>query len=418
MKIITLSKVLSTLYKRNIKKNTLMVIFMIFTNISLMLFLLFFSSNEALLTTLSSSYLEHLSVDVSLYESQPTNNSLINVKTYKRPTIDYLNSIMRVTDNFKIRPDYSPLLADKTLFIFDKEIPNILITILGENSEEVGINRALYKELLKAASFSNEEIIIRFSLATTLFIDEEETKINYEHDFRITYIYDEPTYFSSPKLYIPQNMIDATLGSIFIKSGVTLNNYLLNLNAEHELTNYRYKCHFKSVAQKEKFMSIVHDVSTKEQGIEVSGDYISKVESFTALYSYLSILIKLFLAFVIIGSVVIYVVIAHTSLLAILRQMALFAILGAKSKDLYYIYLFLISINFLLSIVSFVLLPYFLPLLSRLLYKLLGVCVALTLNYKLLIFMISVNFITLLVILTVIFLINMRKPLLYLLIDD
>lgn len=93
-------------------------------------------------------------------------------------------------------------------------------------------------------------------------------------------------------------------------------------------------------------MHIVNEVSNNESGIEVSGDHINKIESFNALYDYLSILMKLFLAFVIIGSVVIYVVIAHTALLTILRQMALFAVLGASKKQIYEIYLFLIIINF------------------------------------------------------------------------
>jgi hypothetical protein len=59
MKIITLFKVIANLYKRNIKKNRLMVIFMIFTNITLMLFLVFFSSSETLAQTLAEGYLEY-----------------------------------------------------------------------------------------------------------------------------------------------------------------------------------------------------------------------------------------------------------------------------------------------------------------------------------------------------------------------
>jgi len=127
---------------------------------------------------------------------------------------------------------------------------------------------------------------------------------------------------------------------------------------------------------------------------------------------------KLFLAFVIIGSVVIYVVIAHTALLTILRQMALFAVLGASKKQIYEIYLFLIIINFLLSSVSFLLLPSLLPVVSFILHKLMGVYVVLELNYTMLVLMLSADLLTLLILITIIFLINMRRPLLYLLIDD
>lgn len=418
MKIITLFKVIANLYKRNIKKNRLMVIFMIFTNITLMLFLVFFSSSETLAQTLAEGYLEYLSVDVALYESQPTNNPLINVKSYRRPSIDYLNSIMKVTESFVIRPDYSPLLYEKEIMVLGKEIPNVLITIIGENTNEIGINRAFYNELNKLVSIKDDEMLLHFYIKTTIFIDDEEVLIDYYNQFPITYIYDEPTYFSVPKLYISQNTIDATLGNIFLKPGLTLNNYLLNLNPEHELSNYRFKCHFKNAAQKDKFMHIVNEVSNNESGIEVSGDHINKIESFNALYDYLSILMKLFLAFVIIGSVVIYVVIAHTALLTILRQMALFAVLGASKKQIYEIYLFLIIINFLLSSVSFLLLPSLLPVVSFILHKLMGVYVVLELNYTMLVLMLSADLLTLLILITIIFLINMRRPLLYLLIDD
>ncbi len=391
---------------------------MTFTNLTLMLFLLFFSSSETLVTTLSESYLEHLSVDISMYEALPTNNALINVKSYKRPTIDYLHSIMKVTDVFTIRPDYSPLLQQKQLSILGKDIPNVLITPLGKSTNEIGINRAFYHELQKLVTVKDENILLNFYLKTALFIEEEEIIIDYHTHFRVTYIYDEPSYFSIPKLYISQNIIDATIGNIFVKTGVTLNNYLLNLNDEHELTNYRYKCHFKNEEQKVKFMHIVDVVSNSERGIEVSGDYINKINSFTALYAYLSILMKLFLGFVIIGSVVIYVVVAHTSLLSILRQMALFAVLGANKMKLYEIYLFLIFINFILSLISFALLPSLTPVLGVMLYKVLGIYVTLNINYQLLYLMISGNFLLLLILITIIFLINMRRPLLYLLIDD
>lgn len=417
MKIITFLKVIFNLYKRNIKKNRLMVIFMIFTNLTLMLFFVFFASNEVLVDTLSSNYLEHLSVDVSLYESLPTNNELINVKTYRRPSIDYLNSMMKVIDNFTIRPDYSPLLREKNINILDKEVPNVLIIILGGGKKEIGINTTLYNELQNLVSVKDEEILFNFYLKTTLFI-EEEIIIDYHTQFPISYIYDEPTYFSVPKLYISQTVIDATMGSIFIKPGLTLNNYLLNINDDHELSNYRYRCHFKDEEQKQKFMMVVKAVSNSERGIEVSGDYINKIDSFTALYDYLNILMKLFLAFVIIGSIVIYVVIAHTSLLTILRQMALFAILGASKNHLYDIYFLLIFLNFFLSLVSYLIGPFLMPFLSLILYKLLGVYVPLTLNYTMLFLMIGANFVLLFVLITVIFVINIRRPLLYLLIDD
>jgi ABC-type antimicrobial peptide transport system permease subunit len=111
-------------------------------------------------------------------------------------------------------------------------------------------------------------------------------------------------------------------------------------------------------------------------------------------------------------------VIAHTALLTILRQMALFAVLGASKKQIYEIYLFLIIINFLLSSVSFLLLPSLLPVVSFILHKLMGVYVVLELNYTMLVLMLSADLLTLLILITIIFLINMRRPLLYLLIDD
>ena len=123
------------------------------------------------------------------------------------------------------------------------------------------------------------------------------------------------------------------------------------------------------------------------------------------------------LVFVVIASLVIYFVVAYTSLMSILPQAALLKLLGAKKGEIYFIFLSIITFNFLLGLGGVMLIPRILPLISALIHKILVLNLTFGLNFKLILTIVSGNYILLLLTITIIFLVNMRRPLLYLLLD-
>lgn len=417
MKIIKYFKLLGVFYRRNLSKNRLMVLFMAITNLILVIFLLFFASKDEIVYKLEKSYLEHLSLDVSNYSSVSTNNSLINVKTYKRPDLEFLSSIMENTGQFKIRPDYSLLFQSATFSAFEKELEPPQVIIHNIQTYNVGINQKYADEIFKAINVSSDQLFLKVEINYSLKIFEEEISITFVDEMKVDYVYHEPTYLSSSKIYISQEYIDAKLGNYIVQEGVNLNNMLLNLAPDHPMTNYRFKLHVNDEFQKHTLLKIINDISDQNAGFEVSSDQIYKVESFRALYSYLEILINVFLVFVIVGSIVIYVVIAHTSLLSTLRQMALLSIIGATKEDLYFLYLILISINFICALGSIFIFPTMLPSLNRLLYFIMHIEINLKIYFGTLLLVIISNYLLLITLVTIIYIVNIRRPLLYLLLD-
>lgn len=417
MKIIKYFKLLGVFYRRNLSKNRLMVLFMAITNLILVIFLLFFASKDEIVYKLEKSYLEHLSLDVSNYSSVSTNNSLINVKTYKRPDLEFLSSIMENTGQFKIRPDYSLLFQSATFSAFEKELEPPQVIIHNIQTYNVGINQKYADEIFKAINVSSDQLFLKVEINYSLKIFEEEISITFVDEMKVDYVYHEPTYLSSSKIYISQEYIDAKLGNYIVQEGVNLNNMLLNLASDHPMTNYRFKLHMNDVFQKQHLLKIINDISDQKDGFEVSSDQIYKVESFRALYSYLEILINVFLVFVIVGSIVIYVVIAHTSLLSTLKQMALLSIIGATKEDLYFLYLILILINFICALGSIFIFPTMLPSLNRLLYFIMHIEINLQINFGTVLVVIISNYLLLITLVTIIYIVNIRRPLLYLLLD-
>lgn len=409
--------ILRVFYNRNFTKNALMVSFLLVTNLTVSVFLFFFSSSQTIMPVLNESYFETLSVNISRFNSVATNNELIKVRTYERPSLSFMNSVMTRTGRFDIRPDYSMFLSELTVSLYAKEVATPLVVTYMHNNQGIGINEAFYSLLSKEVTLSEEQLSLRLVLRKKFMIENLERILEHEDDVLINFIYEEPSYFSTPKLYIPESYLDATIGSYLVSEGLTLTNYLLNINTDNELANLSLRCHFNSLAQYNLFKDIVADISSDDYGYEITGDHLQKIASFAALYAYLEILIKILFIFVIVALIVILFVIAHTSLLSNMRQMALLNVLGAKRSDLYTFFFMLLSFNFILGLYSLLLLPPLLPLFSKLLFHLLRIDIALAINIHYLIMAMCLNYLFLIFVLTTIFMLNMRRPPLYLLID-
>lgn len=410
-------KILNLFYKRNLAKNILLVFFLNITNLFLVLFVLVYSEGPKIVRVFEESYFEHLSVDISLYQSVETNNDLINVKSYARPSLSYVQTYTAHTGQFSIRPDYSFFWQNSEVSIFNKTAETPQIITYSEPRQGVGINGAYLKVLQESSSVKPDDLTLKLRIDASFTVNEEVIEVFVSQDLDVNFVFNEPNYFSTPKLYLPQGVVDKILGSFMISPGLTLNNFLLNVNASNELLSQKLRCHFKDKEQLETFIRISEDTKGTDSGLEISGDHIGKVESFKALYEYLNILIIMLLVFVVIASVVIYFVVAYTSLMSILPQAALLKLLGAKKGEIYLIFLSIITFNFLLGLGGVILIKSVLPLISGLIYQILVLNLTFTLNFNLIFSIVSANYILLFLTVTVIFLVNMRRPLLYLLID-
>ena len=398
-------------------KNALMVSFMFVTHFVLGFFLTFLQSEALIIPSLSASYFEHLSVDVQGYETISTNNNLISVKKYERPDITYLQNVMEYSGRFKIRPEYSKLLAGSILKIHDKVIPSPQYIVVDHIKNGFGINDVYLAMLKEEIEFESEFFFIDFSLNHKFTIDEEEFEININDTLPIDLIFHEPKYFASPKLYLSQEYVDQKLGSYELIEGQTLNNYLLNIDNDHAATNYRFRLHFVDNEQKMIVEKLLKSATSKDRGIELTSDEINKVNSFRALYDYLNILVTIFFIFIIIVSLVMHGIVAHTSLLALQKQLALLQILGGTKGDLLSLFLGLNFFNFCLGLSSNFILPLILPLLSSVIFTYLNVSLIIILNWRIIFYMILISLLIVMILLITLFLLNTRRPLLYLLID-
>lgn len=383
----------------------------------LVLFVLVYSEGPKIITVFEQSYFEHLSVDISLYQSVETNNDLINVKSYARPSLSYVQTFMTHTGEFSVRPDYSFFWQSSEVTIYDKKLALPQIITYSEPRQGIGINDAYLKVLEENTSVNKDDINLKLKINTSFTVNEVVIAVNLSESLNVDFIFNEPNYFQTPKLYLPQGVVDKTLGSLMISPGVTLNNFLLNINASNELLSQKLRCHFQSNEQLQSFIKISEDVKGVDHGIEISGDHISKAASFKALYEYLNILIIMLFVFVVIASLVIYFVVAYTSLMSILPQAALLKLLGAKKSDIFFIFLYLSTFNFILGLGGVILIPRVLPLISGLIHQILVLNLSFTLNYNLVSLIVTGNYLLLFATITIIFLVNMRRPLLYLLID-
>lgn len=417
MKTKVLFRLFKVLYQRNLVKNMLMVSFMLITNLVLGFFIVFLQSESLIIPSLSTSYFEHLSVDVQSYERISSNNELIAIKKYKRPDINYLHNLMEHSGRFKIRPDYKEILSLSTLKLYEKELPRPLFIVVDNIKSGFGINNT-YLDLIKNdITIEDNEFLLSLNLTFNITYEEEDITFVIEDELPIDFIFKEPKYFASPKIFIPQEYIDKTIGALPVKEGLSINNYLLNLSEDHALTNYKYRLHFDSVTQKEHVSSLLNAGNTKEQGVELSSDANNKVNSFKALYDYLNILVMVFFIFIIIASLIMHIIVAHTSLLALQKQLALLQIIGGSKSDLLLLFLALNLFNFMIGLLSLFILPLMMPVVSYFLYIYLNVAITIYINVKTIILLILINLVILITLIISLFLFNTRRPLLYLLID-
>ncbi|MFA5659836.1 MAG: hypothetical protein WC968_00330 [Bacilli bacterium] len=409
-------KLFKTLYNRNLKKNRLMVIFMLLTNFLLGSFVLFLDADKEVVTRLDQSYLEHLSVGISSYETLTTNNELINVRMHQRPPMDILTSMMTHIGYFEVRPDYGLLFDHAELMMFEKILNKPTIAIHALKTNAIGINRSFYDELIDAVQ-PLDSLIINLKIAFTLSLNATDLDININESLSISYIHDEAPFFLTPKLYLPQSMIDEKIGGYQLFEDVTINDYLLNLPNDHPSSGYQLLCHLESNAQKQRLISLVEDLSDDTYGYVLTGDTVSKLQSVKAMFFYVNLLVSIFLVLIVIGCIVVYVTIIHTSLLSSMRQMALLSIWGAKKGQLFALFISLVMFNFVMGLSVFLLFPPLITALNRFLSSFLRMPLIFGFKSFRIFILITSQFVIMTILYTVLFFVNNRKPLLYLLLD-
>lgn len=409
-------KLIKTLYKRNMKKNRLMIIFMFLTNLLMGTFVLFLDADQAIIPRLSTTYLEHLSVGISSFETLSTNNELMNVRMHRRPPLALLSSMMTHIGSFEIRPDYTLLFDHAKLSMYEKSIEKPYFAIHGLKTNQIGINQSFYETIKKAVQ-PDLDFTLKLSIFLTITIEEIDVDIDIKEHLPITFIKEEPPFFLRPKLYLPQSFIDEKIGSYSLKTRSTINDYLLNVPHDHPASGYRYLCHLESNDQKARLTKLLNDISHEKEGYELISDAISKVESIKTMFTYLNLLVSIFLVLIMIGCVVVYITIVHTSFLSSMKQMALLSIWGAKKTHLFLLFLGLVIFNYLLGGCAFFLFPTLMQTLNRFLSLFLHLPLFLAVNPARLLLLASGQLFILVSLYTIVFLGNNQRPLLYLLLD-
>lgn len=410
-------KLQKTLYFRNIKKNRLMVIFMLITNFLMGSFVLFLDADKEVIPRLDQSYLEHLSVGISSYETLHTNNDLINVRMHQRPSMAILNSIMSHVGYFEIRPDYGLIFEQAEIMMFEKNLTMPSIAIHDIKTDEIGINRSFYNEILDHVQ-PFDELVINLKIALFISINEVDRYIHINEPLKISYIHDEAPFFMGPKLYLPQSMIDEKIGGYKLSHDVTINDYLLNLPNDHPYSGYQFLCHLESSVQKQRLISLIEDISNDKNGYVLTGDTVNKLQSIKAMFSYINLLVSIFLVLIVIGCTVVYVTIIHTSLLSSMRQMALLSIWGAKKGQLFAIFISLVIFNYLLGLSVFFIFPSLITMLNYLLSNFLRIPLFFSFKLSRILILVTSQFMILTFFYSLVFFVNNHKPLLYLLLDD
>lgn len=408
--------ILRILFRKNHGKNVLLIVFLFISNLVTGTFLNLINMKEDISNSMERGYLEHLSLNVSTFTTSSTNNNLVNVKSYKRPSLDYLSSLTDFIGDFVIRPDYTPVFNGSSFSIFGEDIQIDTFIVHNLATHDIGINRAFFSKLQDVFNLETE-IIINMNINLELLINQDISIFTYQTDMKVGYIYDEPSYLTRPKIFLSQAYIDNNIGNILINNEISLTNYLLSLPPDNPLTNYRLTCHFANYGQLVSFKQMMRDMQ-EDSNIELSSDVLLKVESFTAIYLYISLLAKVFLVFIIIANLVVYFVIVHTSLLANMRQMTLLAILGAEKHFLYCLNLSILGFNLIISGFSFFIIPTINMFINSLISFFFNFSLVGPSNSNCTFGLICLEAVLILIIFNIIYSVQMRKPLLYLLLDD
>lgn len=414
MKFLLHLKLLHLFNKKSGKRNFVMVILFLLTNIIAAMSFAFLFASQNLEVKMRQSYYEHLSVSVTSYVQTETNHKLINVKQYRRPEYNNLLSIMDYSGEFSVKPDYSYFFRYLSLSLFAKEIETPTFVLVADYSNSIYINRHFEEQIKKDFSLDQSLIGIDFSFN---YIFDEGIEINDEFTLFISKVIDEPNYFASNKIYLPQNIVDEIIGNYFVNDS-KMANYIFNLPNDHHYTNFQYVLHFPNEQTYLKFINIITDSKTNEHGLELVADHLTKVLAISSLFDYLEIIIVIFLVITIIGVMTILIMIVSSLFIVTTRQSALLLFLGATKGDAISIFLSLVFKNYLLSSVYLLFFPKLMVVINNYIFEQfrIGNFFNLTVNN----FVLMYFLIALFIFISTLFLMSVKfkRPLFYLLLDD
>lgn len=409
MKLKLYYELIKSFYKRMAAQNIITVIIFIISNITTNTALTFYVATNNIKDEVAMSYFEYKSIGISEVRQVAANNDLLTLSQYRRPEIATLYNMMDRIGHFEIKPDYGAFLNNGRVEFLGLEVDRPEFVVHQKN--EVGINMAFYNVLKQNFAVDVSDLQLVYRLNEQIELADEVFKIIINKQLTMTFIYEEINYFSIPKLYLPQNIVDNFLGDYYLAPNLTVANLIYNLPNDHALTNRRYRLHFQDEAIYKTFIRNVLKIDN-EISYEFSGDDYEKGELFAALFSYLRILVIVFLVLVIIGVLLITVMITNAFIDKNKPQIALFQLFNDKSLLPYILFALIYFFNFGLSFMSKPLLLLIYKLANNVIWSVLGLRELFTFSndFFLLVYA-AIGILNLLLLLSVM-LIKLRKPVL------
>lgn len=412
MKTRTLINLITSFYWRMKAQNVVSVVLFIIAITTLNIALTFYLTTNNAANVLTKTYFEYKSIDVSQVQKVLSNNDLITMNQYKRPDYQTLANIRNKIGDYSIKPDYTMFFMNSTFTMFEEEIamPQIVV---HNNSNQIGINETFYRELAERFALTDETHHLNWVLNAPLYINEEiQYNITFVHSLTISFVFAEINYFSFPKIYIPQQIIDEVLGRYLLTENVTVASLLYNLPNDHTLTNRKYRLHFTNEQTYKTFLRISESYSAENSTYEISGDYYEKGMLFESLFVYLRLLVLIFLILVLIGVTLILFVVINSFIDKNKTQIALFELFHEKCTIASTTFSLINFVNFGFSFFSYPLTRVLIEILNKVVSNALGISTFLKFNNSLFLCIYLLLGMLSFFLLKIIAFIKLRKPLL------
>lgn len=409
MKLKLYYELIKSFYKRMTAQNVITVIIFAISVITANTALSFYLATTNIKEEVAMSYFEYKSISIAEVRQVAANNDLLTLSQYRRPEIATLYNMMDRIGYFEIKPDYGAFLNNGVIELFGLEVvrPEFVV----HQKSEIGINTTFYNVIKEEFGIEDEELQLDYRLNEQIEVAEEVLEISIHKQLPVTFIYEEINYFSIPKLFLPQNVVDEFLGNYYLADNLTVANLIYNLPNDHALTNRQYRLHFQD---KTIYKSFIRNVLNIDAAIsyEFSGDDYEKGELFSALFSYLRLLVIVFLVLVAIGVLLITIMITNTFIEKNKPQIALFQLFNHRSLLPYILFVLIYFFNFGLAFISKPLLLLIYKSANNIIFNVLGLKNLFLFNNDFYLFVYSAIGLLNIFLLFVTMLIKLRKPVL------
>lgn len=360
---------IKSFYKRMKTQNIITVIIFVISIVTTNTALLFYLATNNIKEEVAMSYFEYKSINIAEVRQVAANNDLLTLSQYRRPEIATLYNMMDRIGHFEIKPDYGAFLNHGTIELFGREVTRPEFVV--HQKSEIGVNRAFYNVIKQNFTVDQTNFQLVYRLNEQIELAEEVFKITISKALPVMFVYEEINYFNIPKLFLPQNVVDEFLGDYYLTNNLTVANLIYNLPNDHALTNRQFRLHFQDEAIYKTFIRNVLNIDS-EIAYEFSGDDYEKGELFAALFSYLRLLVIVFLVLVIIGVLLITVMITNAFIEKNKPQIALFQLFNYNSVLSYILFALIYFFNFGLSFISKPLLFLIYKLANNVIFRVLG----------------------------------------------